>query len=239
MRRGFTLLELLTVMAIMAIVSSIAVMGYFGAMRGSGARSAADHMTQSISLARQTAIMQGKKVMVVFGQDATNGWYQLCQAQGVVSYLSGATYIGDEYADWSDLTNARNMVVYDLSTVPVNYGVAINVLTQYMSPPAVAVPMWLWMMQFNPSSNPSPFTAVGQTYGWPIYPKTSLAKGLQFGNGVPPSPGDAPPPILFNPDGSSQSAHTIDVFESINLGRAAVRITVEAGSGFVTANLNP
>ena len=44
-KRGFTLLELLTVMAIMVILMSIAGASYYGMSRGAAIRGAASNMT--------------------------------------------------------------------------------------------------------------------------------------------------------------------------------------------------
>ncbi|MDD4870367.1 MAG: prepilin-type N-terminal cleavage/methylation domain-containing protein [Kiritimatiellae bacterium] len=225
MRKGFTLLELLTVMAIMAIVSSIAIMGYFAAVRGSGTRSAIEHMTQMISLARQTAIMQGKKVIVVFGQDRTNGWYSLCRAEGAITSVSSG-YITDEYADWSDLETVTNMAIYNLTNCEENRDPKEGIVT-YVSSTLDANGDVVWHMQVEPQNL---FSSDGQLYGWPLYQRTTLARGLQLEDSYL----TVPAPITFLPTGQAREERTIRIYEKINVGGTPVAtIRVRRETGFV------
>ncbi len=63
--RGFSLIELLTVMAIMAMLTTLAVTSYFGAVRGMTRRSAVKHFADSLVLARQRACMENTSVSVI------------------------------------------------------------------------------------------------------------------------------------------------------------------------------
>ena len=70
-KKGFTLVELLTVMAIMAMLSTIAVSSYFTAIRGMARRSALKHLANTFVLARQRACMEGASMSVMIFNEIT------------------------------------------------------------------------------------------------------------------------------------------------------------------------
>ncbi|MBP5510725.1 MAG: prepilin-type N-terminal cleavage/methylation domain-containing protein [Kiritimatiellae bacterium] len=101
-KKGFTLVELLTVMAIMAMLSTIAVSSYFTAIRGMARRSALKHLANTFVLARQRACMEGASMSVMIfneitGYDNTeastgsgtsfNPTYVICRKLGRISCL--------------------------------------------------------------------------------------------------------------------------------------------------------
>ena len=80
-RGGFTLLELLTVMAIMALMLSLAMMAFNDMGRGSGFRGATLEFKSALSLARQHAITQRSHSGVVYGNnDEGRGFYYMTNA---------------------------------------------------------------------------------------------------------------------------------------------------------------
>jgi len=220
MRKGFTLLELLTVMAIMAIVSTIATMGYFAIMRGSASRGVVEHMTQMLSLARQTAIMQGKKVYVIFDQDRTNSWYAVCRVEGVADSGSSGQWLYDDYADWSDMQSNKvlNATIYNLTTLHSG-------TVKESKPDGLRAE----------ASNGGGMFSEGDIYGWAVYPVISLARGMQYGKTI----NDKPFPVIFNPDGSCQNGGGIEIYEKINLGKAFCAITINSGTGLLTVDMDP
>ena len=224
MRKGFTLLELLSVMAIMGIISTIAIMGYFAVMRGVGARSAAEHLSQVVLLARQSAIMQGKKTYVIFDQDETNSWYSVCRYEGVVTG-SFNQWMFDDFADWSDPENQKRFMgatIFNLSSIPFRYGMVMD-----------ASDNKLMALEYVTSNN---FFSVGDVYGWELYPPVSLPRGMQFTKNL----NVVIPPIIFKPDGSAQNFVEIEIYEKIKLsGFPSCTIQVEPTTGFVTVDLAP
>lgn len=65
-RSGFTLLELLSVMVIMAVVMAAGVASFYGMGKGARMRGAVNVIRQSVSLARQQAILKGQTLRLEF-----------------------------------------------------------------------------------------------------------------------------------------------------------------------------
>lgn len=218
LKRAFTLLELLAVMGIMMIMAAIAVSSYFGMTRGSAMRSAVSHLRSTLLLARQSAIMQGRKTYVIFGQSATNAWYVVCRHEGTATVTPDNYVMGDKYTDLSALsTNSR---IYNLDT-----GVGSKIAEPVIYYPDTKV----WAVETE-----DPIWTGLNKYGWEIYPKTYLPRGFQFGYGVSPA---TPEMIVFNADGTTRDQpYGIDIFESIHLESADphAEITVAGLTGFIS-----
>ena len=96
-RSGFSLLELLAVMSIMAMLSTVAVTGYFSAVRGMARRSAVKHLVNTLVLARQRACIEGARISVMLYNENTGvPSYVVCKEIGTVSKKSGNQLI-DEF----------------------------------------------------------------------------------------------------------------------------------------------
>lgn len=103
---GFSLLELLAVMSIMAMLSTVAVTGYFSAVRGMARRSAVKHLVNTLVLARQRACLEGTRISVMLynehvGNDEEGApvvvpSYVVCKEIGTVSNISG-NKLSDEF----------------------------------------------------------------------------------------------------------------------------------------------
>jgi len=71
-RGGFTLLELLTVIAIMAVIMGATTAAYFGLGRGARLRGAVTTLRSSIALTRQQAILKGQTLRLEFSEPSTD-----------------------------------------------------------------------------------------------------------------------------------------------------------------------
>jgi prepilin-type N-terminal cleavage/methylation domain-containing protein len=74
---GFTLLELLAVMAIMAVIMGSAVVSFYGMGKGSRLRGATNTVRSAMSLARQQAILKGQTLEVQFFTTNNVSGYQV------------------------------------------------------------------------------------------------------------------------------------------------------------------
>ncbi|MCL2104692.1 MAG: prepilin-type N-terminal cleavage/methylation domain-containing protein [Kiritimatiellaeota bacterium] len=115
-KKGFSLLELLAVMAVLAILSTLAVTGYFSAIRGMLKQRSATAVSNALVLARQRACTEAVNTAVVCfnvwsggeqGKTGLEKWkacmptYVVCKAIGQFTYVQspgGAGLLGDEFA---------------------------------------------------------------------------------------------------------------------------------------------
>lgn len=82
--RGFTLVELLTVLAIATVVLGLAIPNMRGLLQSQQVSAAANDLLASINLARSEAIMRGRRVdLVPFdGRDWSSGWIVFIDEDG-------------------------------------------------------------------------------------------------------------------------------------------------------------
>lgn len=127
-RRGFTLLELLTVVMIMALLSMLALTSYFSAIRGMAQRGAGEHFINTLAQARQRACIDGTRVSVMaFNQlhsyseenkPIFTPSYVVCRALGRISMVNGDVLF-DEFNDLEQLFGVKTadepFRIYNLS----------------------------------------------------------------------------------------------------------------------------
>ena len=122
---GFTLLELLIVMALMVLLSTIMVTSYFGAQRAASYTASATDVRNALTFARQRACMNGKRTFLAF-TNATD--FIVVQPIGKISCIQGDYYY-DGYTDMADNANAGNRTrLYNLQTF-ANHLAQIDVIT--------------------------------------------------------------------------------------------------------------
>lgn len=202
-------------MGIMLIMAAIAVSSYFGMTRGAGMRSALSHLRSTLSFARQTAIMNGKKTYVIFGQNSTNAWYVTCRHEGTGEGTGSS--ITDDFADWRSTVAVDETTIYNLDT-------GANSIIKTITGQQIATYDLIW---------------VGSSrYGWEIHPRTYLPRGFQFGYGTPP--GSPPVTVIFNGDGTTRSApYEITIYEKIHpqSGDPHGKVVVAGLTGFVSTEI--
>ena len=113
-RGGFSLIELLAVMAIVAMLSTLAVTSYFSAIRGMSSRTARDNFYNALMMARQRACIDGCRVsLIVFNEaaafDASGtaisdlaASFVVCRELGRFSFVS-ENFLFDEFSDLGSL----------------------------------------------------------------------------------------------------------------------------------------
>ena len=176
---GFTLLELLAVMAIILIMATIATTGYRAMISGTGISASLSHLRQAMELARQSAIMQGKSAFVVFYQDANTAWYVTC--------------LGEGYND----TAAPQQIVdpYNAELVSLQVGSLLHNLSE---------PLATFSDVKQVEANGAVITvtcedkiwSIHDRYGWEVVKRIQLPRGFWFKD-------DDPETIRFKPVGTA------------------------------------
>lgn len=115
-KRGFSLMELLAVMAIMGILATMAITGYFSAVRSMSRRRAVSNLMASLTQARQRACIDGTRTALVcynVKNEAASSdlktvspTYVVCKALGRVTSISGGK-IGDEFTPLDKIFGLR------------------------------------------------------------------------------------------------------------------------------------
>jgi prepilin-type N-terminal cleavage/methylation domain-containing protein len=212
--RGFTLLELLTVMAIACILMGMSAAAYFGIIRTSSMHGAIANVKGNLILARQHAVMHRMRSYVMFWQDGTNSHYVICMQEGIhatdAPEPSAKLVIAAPRWKSGQLVGAR---IYNL-TQEVSAGVTAN------------------GEQDITAAMPSPWRR-GDRYGWAIHDVEHLPSGVKFDNSG--STDGSPQTVVFLPDGTTARKGNGDY--SIKLaelrGDATAEIKVYGLSGMV------
>ncbi|HMO52390.1 MAG TPA: prepilin-type N-terminal cleavage/methylation domain-containing protein [Kiritimatiellia bacterium] len=133
---GFTLVELLVVVAIMAIMLGLAIPAFQGSGRGAKARSAVFQLNTTLNLARQMAITTRQNVHILFPGQLFNGGITTYTTNTIgLAYSAYAVYgVRDGYiGEWRRLPAG---VVFDADIVPPGDTIAnqpFNVFRQLTS----------------------------------------------------------------------------------------------------------
>lgn len=218
-RRGFTLMELLVVMAIMLIISTILVASYFGMIRAASYTAAENDVYNTLQLARQRACMDGSRVFFML---IDSNSYVLVHGVGTLSqdaYTTGDDSeipgpddkLSDAYADLEGLTSVSNNVriwhmdenaFADVLRIRRAYDQKIedpldtskeykrNEYSIFVAPLGASSDLW----------------RKGDRYGFELYPRQALPKGFFFSlSGSEFAEGKFPgnDKLIFHPDGRS------------------------------------
>ena len=202
-------MELLAVMAIMGILSTMAVTGYFSAVRGMTRRRAVSNLVAAINQARQRASIDGTRTALICYnikntvKDAADindtttfsPTYVVCKALGRVTYVSGTT-IGDEFTPLDKIFGAYSASssdssfgsrrLYNLSREgwwevedTVKLGAYGNNLKSGLTGENLPTSEMLWC--FTKMSGDGASWNVGDLYGIEVSPPEILPKNIYFG----------------------------------------------------------
>lgn len=224
-RRGFTLLELLIVMAIMVLLSTIMVTSYFGAQRAAAYSASVTEVRNALTLARQRACMDGRKTFFVFTNDTD---FIVVQPIGSFSHISGTDYY-DGYVDMqeSEAANTRTRI-FNLENFE-DYYATIGSHTMEADAGSLYKGQLVTKFNFykgndeidgkgtskNTSQSVNPGWEKGDRYGVAISTVFRLPKGFSATKFSGFDSHGSNHFIAFNADGST-SGGTLEVTESIN-----------------------
>ncbi len=222
---GFTLMELLIVIAIMAIISTVAVGGYFGMMRAAAYSSAHAGVYNTLLLAKQRAVIDGKVTSLMI-LNATN--YVVVRAVGRISHVDA----GVAHDAYSDLSGALGTIdVFNLDStgggafkkVTISRAIELRLKDEMGAPYTVPE-------GYRFEGAGAGFFLEGDRYGFALHGVQALPRGYLFTGALPRE-------VRFNVDGSrikpdSAPLEPITIEETI---RKENKIRFEvAASGTVT-----
>jgi len=203
---GFTLLELLIVIAMMIFITTISLMNYFGAMRTAGYTAVSNDVFNALLMARQRACIDNKPVCFYL---TDSNKFVLQEPLGTVAQIKGFTFY-DPYVDPAAVSS--NMAIVDITTP----GASATILLTTNGP----LPLMPGVFDVNniqifyacsfAVDKPAGWTA-GDSYGIAVSPEQMLPKGFVF-----TQPSSTPCVFAtFMPDGTAAASATLQVRETL------------------------
>ena len=217
-RRGFTLLELMTVMVIMFILMGMSTLALRGVMRGTGISGAVSNTKAVLTQARQHAIVNQRPTAVVFRQQGETNTMTVVTRYGKASGGSSALLQTQTPFPWSEASMQR-ATVFNMATG--GFGVISNAAASATD-----------YQQFRLMGMSSGGWGGGDEVGLAVGAERALPDGMEFGT-LP-----SPPLVIFNADGTARADAQIRLQEKRVSGAAAnaVSLTVNQTTGWVEVN---
>ena len=259
-------MELLAVMAIMGILSTMAVTGYFSAVRGMTRRRAVSNLMASLTQARQRACIDGTRTALVCYNikndpsstklESVSPTYVVCKALGRVTSISG-NKIGDEFTPLdkifgvtpppsatSSFKSFGSRRLYNLSRtgwtdveVTVELGkYSDDLISGLTGEPFLPSPPLLWCFTKASGGVDNADWKIGDLYGIEVAQSGIFPKNVYFGDLGASSSQQIN--VMFSPDGRAKAASISVIAQD---GKKIATIIVDA-TGNVTGgkeiNLN-
>lgn len=183
-RAGFTLLELVTVIAIMILLLTLSVGSYRGFVRGAGMAGAVANLRATVSLARQFAVTHRTKTYIYFDQDGMTARYLVCAQEGRHEGPDDSAYLHVLTPRWEP-DALHGGTVYNLTDG--SHGEVTDNSDR--------------TIQAQLSGGGENRWDRGDRFGWAVHDDKRLPSGIVFGDG---SASAAPDTIVFNADGTTE-----------------------------------
>ena len=214
---GFTLLELLTVMAIMFVLMGMTLGAYFGMVRSTAIDGTRDNLIKTLALARQYAMTQRTRVHVVFRQETDVG----------VSWQTNYSYrIVAQSGTHSGNNNVQNLVVGTPRWEPntLGGGTVFNLSDNGSS--AVIRNNFESSLVLDPlKGGVKNRWYTGDRYGWMLFEAEYLPTTLMFADALPDT-------IVFESDGTTErKTPDYDIHVKEVAGSGAFTIVVNGLTG--------
>ncbi len=165
--RGFTLIELLTVMGIVVIMAGIGMASYFSLTKGIRGSSSAHHLRSTLRFARQVAMLEGRKVVVLLNKESSRCFYVTCSHEGTGKAEAGG--LSDRFGNL-ELNAGQEARIYNLDTGES------TIVTRTYTNADFAIVM---------ETSDDIWSGDQNEYGWEVRPVNRLPEGLEWGDEMP------------------------------------------------------
>ena len=238
-RAGFTLIEMLSVMAVMVMLTTIVVASGFGMRRGASANAALQIPQNVMEYARQRACMDGRRTAVLFAPDEEGVFSaSIFQAAGTV-ISSSSLAIVDKFSDVAEVTSGFNVLtvfnfntgktftvgsiehenqstayMVDFKKVEGHDASADGKKNQYFYPHTI-----ITRSSDDPPINPASWPS-GSAYGFEIAERQTMPKNFSYAHKSGGEKKDDSFWFVFTPDGTTEKANSavITVKETVGSG---------------------
>lgn len=214
-RRGFTLMELLTVMIIMSIVLATGIVSYVSARRGMEKRAAVGSVQSTLSLARQHAVTKRRMTAVVFRLEGdevsgTNCYYIFERVGKASQPSSGGSTL---YAIPPPLTSdkgywpSNGTLICNMTATDGLIGRLDNAGLHEAIDPAGLIIRGSTLVTWLPGETAGGW-AVGNAYGFQVGEKLFIPPGIKCKIGASEAKNGI---VLFYPNGKASGMAPIDI----------------------------
>ncbi len=159
---GFTLIELLTVMGIVIIMAGIGMASYFSLTKGIRGSSSAHHLRSTLRFARQAAMLEGRKTVVLLKEESNTCFYVTCSSEGVGKAEAGG--LSDRFGSL-ELNSGQTAKIYNLEN-----GESTIVTRTYTND----------NFEIVMETSDNIWSGSHNEYGWEVRPVNRLPEGLQW-----------------------------------------------------------
>ena len=193
---AFTLIELLAVIAIVIIMTGIAIVSYLGTVKAAAMSSAANHLRSSLMLARQNAMLNGRRTCVVLQSDR----HVVVEQHG--RGIATNSLIMDEYADDDLLVSLESALGAETNNIYLyNLEAGANARRAIITG---VLPAQHTILTGSPDGGGTHLWPIGglSRYGFEMTPEIAMPRRIRMGDGQ--TTGDVHDSIMFHPDGGTR-----------------------------------
>ena len=210
---GFTLLELLTVMAIMVIMMSIAGASYYGMSQGAAMRGSVAGLTTTLSLARQYAVNHRSRTYVCMWNEGETNYHQVFIDAGLNRNTGGNELLHiDDLGFENGILVGGSIFKAEDGEIDISTGTAI--VTEN-----TLVETYMEIKGTNVLDGSDMIWPLDSRAAWPLQDRELLAAGIEYPSGTIET-------VMFMPNGTKGGTTMVPFTINITEVRSDIEKTV-------------